>query len=429
MTTAKGKSLLVIFGQIMFVLIAVKIAMVNLSQPGSLHTSDFLVAFYTAGYLVATGQSADLYLTPGVTTFAYSPFSQTALALLLYAPRGLVAIWGYSPVNALVFVPFSFLSPQAAMILWQLTCVATLWLACMILGHLTTRYRGSELFWLCFLAAPIFQAIYMGQVAIPFGFLPLALGLFLLMSKRKDFVAGLALSATSFNPKYFPIAFAFTLLLLIKRRHLPLVGLLLGFAIFITANLTLFPTSVFHGWVHSMHVMENEFYDPFFVPPPPHLFASLPAAILIAVPAELRLSAKIPVYLLSVVIGSIVFWICIKFFRGGTKEELVMRVCFAILCFAVPILEPHLLAYDLTALVLSTILIIGSDWPPACREDLFMLIAIVWIAIDVNFLLYSFCAIRLPPFVLVAVLLELLRRLIIVMQRLEPAKPEVAKSC
>ncbi len=413
----KGKSLLVLFGQIMFVLIVVKTAIVTCSQPASLHTSDFLVAFYTAGYVVASGHSSDLYLPHGVNTFAYSAFSKTALSLLPHAPRGLVAIWMYSPVNALLFAPFSFLSPEAAMGVWQILLVVALWFTCMILGRTSTHFRGSELFWLCFLAAPIFQAIYMGQVSIPFGFLPLALGFYLLTIKQ-DVGAGLAFSVTSFNPKYLPVALLLTLLLATKRRYMSLVGLIYGIAVFFAANLILFPPSLFEMWLHSMHVMENEFYDPLFIPPPVHLIASLPAAVLIAVPAELRLSAKIPVYAVAGLMLSFILWRCWKLFRG-LKNELAIRVALAILSFAIPLFEPHLLSYDLTALALSTFLLIGIDWPRDRRNELYMLLATVWIAIDVNFLLYSFTPVKPPPFLLVAVLLELLRRLLTVMNSLE----------
>src|SRR5215470_7657716 len=88
-------SALLCLGMVIFVFSVAKVIYVTSSRPDITHQTDFLCAFYPAGYLVRTGHAADLYPPVAATSYADSAFSKTALSLLPFAPRDIVAIWLY----------------------------------------------------------------------------------------------------------------------------------------------------------------------------------------------------------------------------------------------------------------------------------------------------------------------------------------------
>jgi hypothetical protein len=402
-----------------FVFDAAKIAYVNSFKPRLIQLSDFLCAFYTAGYLVATGHARELYMANG-GSYADAAFAKAARSLLPLAPNDLTAIWMYSPLNAVVFVPFSFLPPAIALTAWQILLAACLLLACTALSRTIDGARTFQLFFISFLFAPVFQAIYMGQLAIPFGLLPLAVGFLLLLLRNHDFPAGLVLSLTTLNPKYLPVAGLLTIVLTMRRRFRSLGGLLTGIALFVFANLALFGTETFTAWTKSAAAAENAFYDPRVIYLPTHLLASLPPSVLVSVPPEFRVPAKIIVYSIAALIAAFTMFRCWRLSRSAHTDRSVIRLSLALLAFVIPLLEPHLLAYDLTALFLSTSILFGQPLAQEQRTQLIVLTAIAWLAIDVDYLLYTYLGIKPHPFIIVVVLLEIFRRLLTLINKIEP---------
>jgi hypothetical protein len=317
----------------------------------------------------------------------------------------------YSPLNAAIFVPFSFLAPAVALTVWQVLLAST-WLAtCAALSHMVPGTRTVQIFLLSFLFTPIFQAIYMGQLAIPFGVLPLTFGCLLLL-KGRDLPAGLVFSITALNPKYLPIAGLICIVLAMRKRFHSLSGLLAGIVLFVICNLALFGTGIFASWLRSAASAENAFYDPRVIYLPTHLLASLPASVLVSVPPDLHLPAKLIIYSLSIVIIMIAMWECWKLARSAREDQSLIRMSTAMLAFGIPLVEPHLLTYDLSSLFLASIIMFGQPLADKQRQELTILVAIAWLAIDIQYLICTYTPLRPHPFILVAVLLEIYRRLL-----------------
>ncbi len=417
------RSLLLFLGMLVFMFSVAKVIYVTSSRPDITHQTDFLCAFYPAGYLVRTGRSADLYPPVAATSYTDSAFSKTALSLLPFAPRDVVAIWLYSPLNALLFAPFSLLSPQVALAAWQLLSLGSVGLTCFFLARATTKRSCSGVFWLSWLYAPIFQSIYMGQLSIPLGVLPLAAGYYLL-TRQKDFAAGLTFAATALNPKYLPIAGAICIIRALSKQYSSLAGLVAGFIAFVALSLLLFPPGVFFAWIGSVSRAENAFYDPRLLTPFPHLIASLPAAILLTIPASWRHLGKPSVYCLSAVIGLVSFWRCWKLSRLSKDTSLVLAASLLVFSYCIPLLEPHILAYDLSALFLALFIMISHNWPETVRKELRIAAVIAWIAISANYFLYTYMAVRLHPFILIAVLVGLLIEILRSFKKMESLSPQ-----
>jgi len=409
---------LLCLGMLIFMFSVAKVIYVTSSRPDITNQTDFLCAFYPAGYLVRTGHSADLYPPVAATSYADSAFSKTALSLLPFAPRDIVAIWLYSPLNALLFAPFSLLPPQLALAAWQLLSLCCLWWSCFFLSRATGRWSNSDAFLLSWLYAPIFQSIYMGQLSVPVGVLPIAAGYYL-MSLNKDFAAGLSFAVTALNPKYLPIAGAICVTRALSKRYSSLAGLAAGLLIFVVLSVVVFPVDVFIGWIGSVGRAENAFYDPRLLTTFPHLIASLPAAILLTIPDSWRPLGKPAVYLLSATIGLVTFWRCWKLSQLATNTSLVLAACMVAFSYCIPLLEPHILAYDLSALFIALFILVSHSWPKGIRKQLCIAAVIGWIAIDVNYFLYTYMGVRLHPFVLIAILVGLLVEILRCFKRIE----------
>src|SRR6266705_3774166 len=79
----------------------------NLSDPNKFVGSDYVMTFYVAGHLVASGQASSLYPTPNHSSFAESPFNKAAHLLLPHFPEQSIEVFMYSPLVAWIFAPLS----------------------------------------------------------------------------------------------------------------------------------------------------------------------------------------------------------------------------------------------------------------------------------------------------------------------------------
>ena len=158
---------------------------------------------YTAGYMVRTGASRDIY----------DPVAQLHFQNLLVSPNEIPLPFIRPPFAALFFVPFSLLSYRAAYLAF-LGVNALLLTLCLQLLRSKTRHLAEVYQWLpaglilAFL--PIGAALIQGQDSILL--LALLVGAFVALERRRDLTAGVLIGAGLFKLQIvLPIAVLFFL--------------------------------------------------------------------------------------------------------------------------------------------------------------------------------------------------------------------------
>lgn len=329
----------------------------NLSNPKRFQESDYIMTFYVAGRLVATGRSDQLYPAADESTFVSAAFDRAAHELLDSLPRQTVAIYMYSPLIAALFVPLSYLDPNWSLLFWHLLSILAWALSCKLLAQIVDA-DFLKSFFLSSLFAPIFITLWSGQLGLVLGVLPLCLGFSLLLLGR-HLGAGLVWSILLLKPQYFPAAAFVALVFLCAGNFRLTVGMALGGVLFLGANLAIFSPALVQQWLASHRLSDalfisNDYGIPF------HLVTSLPANLLLWLPRSLRATVKWPIYL-----GAALCWIgglalCIKAQRS--PWGLQQRVSFSLIvgCVLSSFALPHLLYYDLCVLIPAGYLLLSS---------------------------------------------------------------------
>ena len=320
----------------------------NFSRARQFHEADYVMTFYVAGHLVATGKESDLYPERDATSFIGAAFDKTAHSLLDGLPEKTTAVYMYSPLVAWLFAPLSHVGPNWSLLIWQAFSLFGLAVSCKLLAH-STGVDFKESLFLCSLIGPVFITLWSGQIGLVCGLLPLSIG-FLLLLRDRALLAGLVWSLLLLKPQYFP-APAFVALVLATREDFRLVsGLLLGLSAFIVANLLLFPVDLVLGWLASHRLSDTLFTDAQYGIPA-HLITSLPADILLMLPASSRSALKWPIYFGAMLLWLIAFWCCRKINAGQWERRTRISLTLSIGCVLSTLALPHLLYYDLCVLI------------------------------------------------------------------------------
>src|SRR5262245_18498330 len=153
------------------------------SQREQFRESDYIMTFYVAGHLAATGRSNELYPKPDARSFIDSPFDRAAHDLLPQLPKPTTGAYMYSPLVAGLFAPVSLVGPNLSLFFWEALSVLALAVCCILLSRLTA-VKTSDAFFLSFLFAPIYLTLWAGQLGLGLGLLPLVIGYFLLLRER-----------------------------------------------------------------------------------------------------------------------------------------------------------------------------------------------------------------------------------------------------
>lgn len=371
--------------------------------PHPAQSTDYVMTFYVAGYLAATGKPGDLYPEPDAVSFTGSPFDRAAHALLPYLPQNLTAAYMYSPLVAWIFSPLSHLKPNLSLLLWQGISLAGLAVCCALLGRLYDT-GPSDIFFLSFLLFPVFITLWIGQLGIVLGLLPLCIGFFLLV-KSRPFLAGAAWSFLSLKPQYLPVVGVVSAALALAGRPYYLIGIVLGSAALFLANLAIFPQEITMKWLASFRAADAS-YSSGFYNVPIHLVTSLPSNLLMLFPVDQRASLKLPFYALAVGLWLIGLWYGWKLARAPLDKRSKTFLMLLIGLSLLPLVPPHLLYYDLClflpAIVALRVTILELP------EELYLrrLALSLWIAVSLYFpfflVLRSHAAL---PLVLVSLLL------------------------
>jgi hypothetical protein len=320
----------------------------NFSHPKEFQESDYVMTFYVAGHLSATGRESELYPTSGATSFAGASFDKAAHDLLPDLPKNTTAIYMYSPLLALFFAPLSFLSPTWSVLLWQALSLVALFFSCKILAR-SMEIDFPESFLMCALFGPVFIMLWSGQLGLVLGVFPLCLGYFFLLRNRA-LLAGLIWSVLLLKPQYLPSAVFVGLVFALNRKFRLVLGLVLGVLIVATMNLLLFSPELIARWLTSHELSDTLFTDVRYGIPA-HLVTSIPADILLLLRSDTRLVWKWPIYFGALSLWFIGLCYCWKICRAELAWRTQVSLILAVSCVLSSLALPHLLYYDLCILI------------------------------------------------------------------------------
>lgn len=174
--------------------------------PQSLHGHTSFRQLYTAGYMVRTGHAHELYDYTAQKFFQDQLVSREAVLMPFIRP----------PFDALVFVPFSFLSYSSAYVVFLILSVGLLAVSVRLLGPWTENLRASHK-WLPIAIfasfVPVASALMLGQDSILL--LALLSASMFGLGKERDFTAGALAGLGLFK---FHLLIPLAVLLLCWRR-------------------------------------------------------------------------------------------------------------------------------------------------------------------------------------------------------------------
>jgi hypothetical protein len=362
-------------------------------------SSDFMVSFYVAGLLVLQGKGSQIYPGADCAGWKDAPFNNLVHQIVPGLPLELTANFMYCPAVAVLMSPWALFPPALALTAWQIFNIALLVLSAALLSRCLKGGSAFACFVLFMAFAPVFATLWVGQTSIILGLAPLSAACFFL-KRKAALAAGLLLSLLALKPQY--IGFCLAALLLMPSAKKTAAGFLLGISGLSLISSCVLSWSAFNNWLYSLRLSE-QFMGGQGYTMPAYLAASLPAAVLLTLPQQVRSSVHFIVYATAALaaVGLLVFvW------RRGAKLSLPqsqnsVRLTLALVAagLAEVLCAPRLVLYDASLLV-PALSFIWFDPDLAPRLKLIVLVAIA--AVD----LYTFlCLLLYPnPLFLVAIL-------------------------
>jgi hypothetical protein len=320
----------------------------NFSRAKQFQESDYIMTFYVAGHLIASGRAADLYPAADTTSFIGASFDKAAHTLLDSLPEKTTAIYMYSPLVAWLFAPLSQLGPNLSLLAWQGLSILALIISCKLIAQ-SLEINFAEGLFFCSLFGPIFITLWSGQLGLVLGLLPLSIGYFLFL-RGFPLVAGLIWSLLLLKPQYFPAVGFVSLIIAIRGNFRVASGLFFGVLAIVSANLLLFSPALVIQWLVS-HRLSDTIFTHAQYGIPTHLITSLPADFLLLLPHDMRPAMKWPAYSVSMLLWMVGVYICWRFYCGPWQMRTKFSLTVAIGCILSSIVLPHLLYYDLCILI------------------------------------------------------------------------------
>lgn len=334
------------------------------SQAVIMQGSDFVMTFYPVGKMVVEGLAQNIYPPPSAASFVDAPFNLYVHQLLTFLPKQYVAIYMYSPLMALFFVPFSFLTPQHALIAWQILSIAVLALVAWLSSR-GDRWLALEYFSMLALFCPVFHTLLIGHLGIVVGLLPLALG-YALLSRGKEMSAGIAWAALVLKPQFLPTVLLVCGALLLSKRPKATIGFIIGLLVFGLATVFALGPALFGQWLNSFKMSDTIFAKAGYQFPA-YMVVSLPAVIVQTFPG--LPATKIVAYGLAALIGLFALWRAVTILKSADSSERAdntvestraRRAALALVMleglFVLPLVLPHFLFYDFCGLGLMAII-------------------------------------------------------------------------
>ncbi|MCA0314094.1 MAG: DUF2029 domain-containing protein [Candidatus Melainabacteria bacterium] len=393
-----------------------------LSQPKLMQASDFLMTFYLAGKLTAQGKFAQLYPPVSAQDLFNTPFNQFAHQTLDALGQGFTAIYMYSPLNALLMVPFAFFDTRYALFAWQIFSIICLALSAFLIKSATGR-SAAMYFFASVYFLPVFATLLIGHLGIVLGILPLALAYYA-AQKQRPFLAGLCYSLFILKPQFLPIAMLASGADCLKGRYKSLVGLIAGLLALVALTIGVFGIDIIKAWLSSFRLSDTIFSDPRYNYPH-YLVSSLPGVVVQAVPVEMRQTAKLITYGLGGLFGLHALYKALQY-QNRFKEQALPAVIM-LGCSVLPLVLPHFLFYDLCIMTIAGMLIFGHHFQNTDLNLRMHAIAVLLFT-SLYTTLYLFGSVgNFGPIILVAILTLAHCRLLYFLDKTEAIKPFTAK--
>jgi hypothetical protein len=333
----------------------------DLKAPEALVGNDYHTAFHVAGWMAAHGQLAELYPPAGATTFHGAPFDLTVHKMLSGVDSHLVGQFMYSPLVAYAFAPLSTMAPATGQLIWQAFNFVLLAVTCLFIAAICQTERSVKkdfsvlalsaltILSLSFLFLPIFNTLWLGQMDIALGLLPMAAGTWLL-SRNKDLASGLVFSLVSLKPQFLPAVALICLGLLLRKRWQMIAGLTAGLIVIAGLSYATAGATVISNWISSLRISEGMFTGDFRNPD--YLAGSLPLSLLVTAPPADRLSLKPLAYLVTALglfaNAALVVWLS----RRKVEPEKWLHLLIVVSVMPIFVYSPRLLTYDWSLLLL-----------------------------------------------------------------------------
>lgn len=354
---------------------------VDLSCPELAQRTDFLNSCYVSGVLASKGNFAALYPALNATSFTDCDFAHDAHTLMPLLPGTSCPAWQYPPLNAQLYSLFVGMPPSTALLVWQALNVVALAAVVYFMSR-TTRKPWPTVASLLVLFLPVFVTMKMGQQGIMLGILPLAVAYFLIHRKR-FFAGGLIAGITFLNLKYW-LAAGFLAACLARLNWRMAAGLAVGTAVVVGVMLLAAPPAVSQCWLHAVKLAEEYFYDP-HLSHNIYLYISAPALLLLAVPPAIRETCKLVVYGIAGLVIFASLFAAFRLCRSSIAQEEKVNLMFAMTMYIMPVVEPHLLYYDLMGIMLANIAIWDLDFKYELQSEIRIALSVSAVAINVYY--------------------------------------------
>ncbi len=316
---------------------------------GHLIGTDF-VAFYTAGKIVLTGQSAHLYDLELAHTIQQEIYA---------APSENFNPYLNPPFYAWLFVPFALLPYPISAVLWMSAGLVLFWFSLRWLGVEKPGY----IFLLSLTWLPAFSAVSFGQNAF------LSLGLFALTyclwKKEHRLAAGLVSGLLIYKPQLL-LGLGFFWLLEWRKNWRCLLGMALSGATLAGASLLWMPQATFEYLNYAQKIAANLMTVAGF---PMWNAHAVQAFWLALFPGQKTLSQAL--YLVCAAAG---LWVFVRLWRQIRPRGQVLFG--AALCLTVW-LTPYMMIYDWVLLLIPAVLF--WQYQPRVRKEWRLLYALLWI--------------------------------------------------
>lgn len=340
----------------------------DLITPQSLVQDDYYTCFHVAGWLVNHQQTSLLYPPAEMNTFQGAPFDLITHRFLPMIPKSVVALFMYCPLVAFFFAPLAVLKTNIGLLIWQAFNLVCLVASCFFATDFLTSTGGpaensnkksllTSLALVCcsFLYLPVFDTLWIGQLDIAVGLMPLVAG-FLLMSKKRPMLAGFVWSIVFLKPQLFPCIALIVLGSLLRGNWKVLLGTTSGVAAIFGLCIALTNPDTVVNWLASLRLSDGLFSGKIHCPE--YLTATLPAAIVVSFPMETRLLVKPYVYGFAALIALVnLFWVW-KLARNVKDDGEWLRLNAALAPLSLIAYSPRLLTYDWVFFLISLIVIL-----------------------------------------------------------------------
>jgi len=408
------------FRQIIFrtiaVLLLVFIFSGSITCPKLDEQLDFTAAFYVAAHMAKNGKASDIYPEKNETSFSAAPFNVYAHKLLPGLGIGASPFFQYPPLVAFLLEPLSLMSPQTAMVTWQIISLLSLFICARLFSQLN---KGNTLiyFWNSLVYLPIIHTLFIGQIGLTLLCLPLAIGYYYLI-KGSHTKSGLVWSLLILKPQFIIVPAFFAIVLASLKKSRCLGSLVCGVLLLNIANFICLGANTFFKWLYSLRLNAEILSDPTcrhklsLVSSCHEIFTGL-------FPANSQPMTSSIIYLLSAAIVLHAFYSC----RARLKNLEVTITEFAPILLVIsllllPLSVPYLRYYDLSIFVLAGMAFFGHPYFKF-NQALKQYLLVFYILIDLYLLGLMFAPSLAPSFIQVIIFLGAYFRMITILPKLK----------